>query len=187
MFSNPVLCCVSQLNRSDSDSAMPLYRRPSCSSGLSRPFQRNSVERRSLRWRRSPSSCSTLSVSGHSSSHHDRSQGPHITAPRTSLDLELDLRAQHTRLETLRDELSRLRMLKTQLEEARSRGDSELAAWLLEDKQFQNLIAQVWEKLLHLTATVQSDGLEFTNRVFTYSSILFCSQSRLKWGKIARM
>lgn len=133
---------VCRLNRSDSDSAMPLYRRPSCSSGLSRPFQRNSVERRSLRWRRSPSSCSTLSVSGQSSSHPDRSQGPHMTAPRTSLDLELDLRAQHTRLETLRDELSRLRMLKTQLEEARSRGDSELAAWLLEDKQFQNLIAQ---------------------------------------------
>ncbi|KAE8746785.1 hypothetical protein FOCC_FOCC006533 [Frankliniella occidentalis] len=131
---------VCRLNRSDSDSAMPLYRRPSCSSGLSRPFQRNSVERRSLRWRRSPSSCSQLS-SGHPSSHHDRSQ-PHTTAPRTSLDLELDLRAQHTRLETLKDELTRLRMLKTQLEEARSRGDSELAAWVLEDKQFQNLIAQ---------------------------------------------
>ncbi|KAK3922478.1 Protein kibra [Frankliniella fusca] len=132
---------VCRLNRSDSDSAMPLYRRPSCSSGLSRPFQRNSVERRSLRWRRSPSSCSQL-TSAHPSSHHDRSQS-HSTAPRTSLDLELDLRAQHTRLETLKDELTRLRMLKTQLEEARSRGDSELAAWVLEDKQFQNLIAQV--------------------------------------------
>lgn len=82
-------------------------------------------------------------MSGHSSSHHDRSQAPHTATPRTSLDLELDLRAQHTRLETLRDELTRLRTLKTQLEEARSRGDSELAAWVLEDKQFQNLIAQV--------------------------------------------
>lgn len=134
---------------------MPLYRRPSCSSGLSRPFQRNSVERRSLRWRRSPSSCSTLSMTGHTSSH-DRSQGPHTTAPRTSLDLELDLRAQHTRLETLKDELSRLRMLKTQLEEARSRGDSELAAWVLEDKQFQNLIAQVLKTCCNLCVVLMS-------------------------------
>jgi protein KIBRA len=36
-----------QLNRSDSDSSMPLYRRGG-------PFQRNSIERRSLRWRRPP-------------------------------------------------------------------------------------------------------------------------------------
>lgn len=71
-------------------------------------------------------------------SHHHTS----CTA-RTSLDLELDLRAQHTRLQALQDELARLRELKSRLETARAQGDQELAAWVLEDQQFQNLVAQV--------------------------------------------
>ena len=106
---------------------MPLYRR--CGG----PFQRNSVERRSLRWRRSVSGTKVPRGIGCSSSH----------GPRTSLDLELDLRAQHTRLQALQDELARLRDLKARLEVAREKGDSEVAAWVLEDTQFQNLIAQV--------------------------------------------
>jgi protein KIBRA len=57
--------------------------------------------------------------------------------------LELDLQAQHTRLQTLQDELARLRELKSRLETARAQGDQELAAWVLEDRQFQNLVAQV--------------------------------------------
>lgn len=117
---------ICRLNRSDSDSSMPLYRR--CGG----PFQRNSVERRSLRWRRSVSGTKVPRGIGSSSSH----------GPRTSLDLELDLRAQHTRLQALQDELARLRDLKARLEVAREKGDSEIAAWVLEDAQFQNLIAQ---------------------------------------------
>ena len=42
---------------------------------------------------------------------------------RTSLDLELDLQAFHTRLTCMRDEISRLHQLKQQLEEAKKRGN----------------------------------------------------------------
>ena len=131
---------LSQLNRSDSDSAMPLYRRSSYM--LTNPFQRNSVERRSLRWRRSSASMMAASGAGHGRNHSSAAACA-SAMPRTSLDLELDLRAQHSRLETLQDELVGLRQLKVQLEEARARGDSELAAWLLEDKHFQRLVSQV--------------------------------------------
>lgn len=117
-----------QLNRSDSDSSMPLYRR---SGG---PFQRNSVERRSLRLRRS--------MIGNKVARNLASSG--TQGPRTSLDLELDLRAQHTRLQALHDELARLRELKARLEVAKEKGDTEIAAWVLEDTQFQNLVAQVY-------------------------------------------
>lgn len=116
---------ICKLNRSDSDSSMPLYRRGG-------PFQRNSVERRSLRRRQSGSMAALTKVR--------HSQLP-ITA-RTSLDLELDLQAQHTRLHTLNTELSRLRELKQRLETAKEQGDIELATWVLEDQQFQNLVAQ---------------------------------------------
>lgn len=118
---------ICKLNRSDSDSAMPLYRRGN-------PFQRNAVERRSLRVRRQSSNAIAIQ---HSKSHS------HIpTTARTSLDLELDLQAQHTRLELLNSELERLRELKARLEKAKEEGDAELVSWLLEDEQFQNLMAQ---------------------------------------------
>lgn len=123
--------CVFQLNRSDSDSSMPLYRR---SNMASMPFRRNSVERRSLRWGRAL-------IPG-SLKHHHRHSFMH-SAPRTSIDLELDLQAQHTRLQSLRDEISRLKNLKTRLETAKEKGDVEMAAWVLEDAQFQNLVSQV--------------------------------------------
>lgn len=117
-----------QLNRSDSDSSMPLYRRGG-------PFQRNSVERRSLRWRRPSSALSCKTPSSKKSNHIQ-------STARTSLDLELDLQAQHARLTNLHDELGRLRDLKQRLEQAREKGDTELASWLLEDHKFQNLMAQ---------------------------------------------
>ncbi|XP_047003394.1 protein kibra isoform X1 [Schistocerca americana] len=121
---------ICRLNRSDSDSSMPLYRKGG-------PFQRNSVERRSLRWRRPPG---TVVVTKHGRSS---SSGVSSSATaRTSLDLELDLRAQHCRLQMLQDELSRLRVLKDRLETARAEGDPEMAAWVIEDTAFQNLIAQ---------------------------------------------
>jgi len=120
---------ICRLNRSDSDSSMPLYHRRCTGGGGSGPFQRGAVERRSLRW----------------AGRRPRGHGPrtHSHGPRTSLDLELDLRAQQTRQQALQDELARLRELKARLEVARERGDTELAAWVLEDQQFQNLIAQV--------------------------------------------
>ncbi|WAQ99375.1 KIBRA-like protein [Mya arenaria] len=89
---------VVKLNRSDSDSSMPLYKRG--------PFQRNSVQRRSQRWKRFPSS---IGVRG----------GKVVT--RTSLDMELDLQASQTRLCHLQDENTRLRELKKKIEEAKSR------------------------------------------------------------------
>lgn len=103
---------------------MPLYRRTQCA------FQRGAVERRSLRWRSGRLNPPTPTSS-------------HISVPRTSLDLELDLRAQHTRLTALQDDLHRLRELKTRLEVAKEKGDAEMAAWVMEDSQFQTLVAQV--------------------------------------------
>ncbi|XP_076627616.1 WW and C2 domain containing protein kibra isoform X2 [Colletes latitarsis] len=118
---------ICRLNRSDSDSSMPLYRRGG-------PFQRNSVERRSLRWRRPSSalSCKTTSK---------KCTNLPPTA-RTSLDLELDLQAQHARLSNLQDELSRMRELKQRLEQAREKGDTDFTTWLLEDHKFQSFMAQ---------------------------------------------
>ncbi|KAK9886964.1 hypothetical protein WA026_019222 [Henosepilachna vigintioctopunctata] len=119
---------ICKLNRSDSDSAMPLYRRGG------KPFERNAVERRSLRFRRGPGSLAILSTS--------KSHSHLPTTARTSLDLELDRQAQHTRLEMLNNEVSRLKDLKTRLERAKENGDAELASYLLEDQQFQTMISQ---------------------------------------------
>ncbi|XP_031341164.1 protein kibra isoform X2 [Photinus pyralis] len=119
---------ICKLNRSDSDSAMPLYRRGG------NPFQRNSVERRSLRFRRQSGSMLSLSKS--------KSHSHVPPTARTSLDLELDLQAQHTRLYTLNSELDRLRELKERLEIAKDQGDVELASWVLEDEQFQRFVSQ---------------------------------------------
>ena len=116
-----------QLNRSDSDSSMPLYRRGG-------PFQRNSVERRSLRWRR-PSSALSCKATSKKSTHL-----PPTT--RTSLDLELDYQAQHARFINLQDELTRLKELKQRMEQATEKRDLELATWLLEDRKFQRLMEQ---------------------------------------------
>ncbi|XP_036141940.1 protein kibra [Monomorium pharaonis] len=117
---------ICRLNRSDSDSSMPLYRRGG-------PFQRNSVERRSLRWRRPSSALSYKTTK--KSSHLPQTA-------RTSLDLELDLQAQHARLNNLHDEICRLRELKQRMEQVREKRDADTATWLLEDQNFQTLMAQ---------------------------------------------
>lgn len=119
---------ICKLNRSDSDSAMPLYRRGS------KPFERHAVERRSLRYRRPSCSMAQLSTS--------KSQSHIPQNPRTSIDLELDLQAQHTRLETLTSEVLRLRELKQRLEVAKEQGNTEFAAFMLENQQFQSLVAE---------------------------------------------
>jgi protein KIBRA len=64
--------------------------------------------------------------------------------PRTSIDLELDRQAQHARLLSLNDEISRLRQLKNTLEIAKETGDTDVAAWVLEDEEFQNLVKEVF-------------------------------------------
>ncbi|EFX86200.1 hypothetical protein DAPPUDRAFT_193293 [Daphnia pulex] len=116
---------ICRLNRSDSDSSMPLYRRG--------PFQRNSVERRSLRWRASSLAASAAA--------HRKSRGhPATLPPRTSVDLELDLLAQNKRLQELHEELSKLRELKRRMEDARYLGNQDLPAWLSEDDRLQALL-----------------------------------------------
>lgn len=98
-------------------------------------FRRNCLERRSLRMGRIPGSLPNrcLPTVCHS----------WCRPPRTSIDLELDRQAQHAKLLSLNDELSRLRQLKNTLEIAKETGDTDVAAWVLEDEEFQNLVKEV--------------------------------------------
>ncbi|XP_070137576.1 protein kibra isoform X2 [Drosophila bipectinata] len=93
-----------RLNRSDSDSAMHCGVAP-------HTFQRGAAERRSLRFHpKAPKSVTKL--------HHT-----HI--PRTSLDLELDLQAQHSKLYFLNDQIAKLQNLKEFAESLREQGSSD--------------------------------------------------------------
>jgi protein KIBRA len=117
-----------RLNRSDSDSAMPLYRRM--------PFQRSSKERRSLH---------VPTTSHHR--HKSQNKNPHSdVTTKTSIDLELDLAAQQSKLMVLSEEIERLRQIKTKMEEAKAKGDKELPLWFQEDEKFQILLASLEEK-----------------------------------------
>lgn len=109
---------VCRLNRSDSDSAMPLYRK-------SGPFQRNAMERRSLRCKKAQAG------------QPARRQ----CSGRTSLDLALDLQASQTRLQLLQQDLTRLREMKRRLEDTRARGQTEVPAWLADDEQLRQVLA----------------------------------------------
>ncbi|XP_058840159.1 protein kibra [Topomyia yanbarensis] len=133
---------ICRLNRSDSDSAMH-FNNPV----TPHPFRRGAVERRSLRYHsRTPKVYHKM----------------HPAVPRTSLDLELDLQAQQSKLETLTDEISRLRDLKKRLELARDNNDVKVAAWALENEDFLKLIKNAGSattpeekhmaKLLHKTS-----------------------------------
>ena len=62
---------------------------------------------------------------------------------KTSIDLELDLAAQQSKLSVLSEEIERLRQIKKQMEEVKEKGDKELPVWLQEDDQFQYLLASV--------------------------------------------
>ncbi|XP_034512652.1 protein KIBRA isoform X5 [Ailuropoda melanoleuca] len=102
---------VCRLNRSDSDSST-LSKKP--------PFVRNSLERRSVRMKRlsllpQPSSVKSLRAE---------------RLIRTSLDLELDLQATRTWHSQLTQEISVLKELKEQLEQAKSHGEKELPQWM---------------------------------------------------------
>lgn len=113
---------VCRLNRSDSDSST-LSKKP--------PFVRNSLERRSVRMKR-PSSFKSL--------RHERLM-------RTSLDLELDLQATRTWHSQLTQEISVLRELKEQLEQARSHGEKELPPGLREDERFRLLLRMLEKQM----------------------------------------
>ncbi|RXG51749.1 Protein KIBRA [Armadillidium vulgare] len=103
---------ICRLNRSDSDSCVPLNRKA--------PFQRGTAERKSLRRKGRQ----------HSASFRFASK-PSLTSglkgPRTSLDLELDLAAQQLRLNQLREEIESLKNLKSQLQTAKN--SPELPSW----------------------------------------------------------
>uniref|UniRef100_A0A663MTW8 WW and C2 domain containing 1 n=2 Tax=Strigidae TaxID=30459 RepID=A0A663MTW8_ATHCN len=112
---------VCRLNRSDSDSST-LSKKP--------PFVRNAMERRSVRVKR-PSI---------------KSFGTERLI-RTSLDLELDLQASKTWHDRLVQEISVLRELKEQLEQAQSQGEKELPQWVKDDERFRLLLRLVEKRV----------------------------------------
>lgn len=113
---------VCRLNRSDSDSST-LSKKP--------PFVRNSLERRSVRMKR-PSSVKSLRTE---------------RMIRTSLDLELDLQATRTWHSQLTQEISLLKELKEQLEQAKSHGEKELPPGLREDERFRLLLRMLEKRV----------------------------------------
>ncbi|XP_030289616.1 protein WWC3 isoform X1 [Sparus aurata] len=105
-----------------------LYRSDSDSSTLPKksPFVRNTLERRTLRYKQQQSYRSSLAEQ----------------PTRTSLDLELDLQACRTRQRQLMEELTALRELKLRLEEPQAREDPELPHWALRDERFRCLLRE---------------------------------------------
>lgn len=106
-----------------------LYRSDSDSSTLPKksPFIRNTLERRTLRYKQQ----------SHRSSLAEQ-------PTRTSLDLELDLQACRTRQRQLTEELAALRELKLRLEEPMQgpRSPADLPHWALRDERFRNLLRE---------------------------------------------
>ena len=80
------------------------------------------------------------------SHHRHKSQNKNPSSDvttKTSIDLELDLAAQQSKLMVLSEEIERLRQIKNKMEEAKAKGDKELPIWLQEDEKFQTLLASV--------------------------------------------
>lgn len=104
-----------------------LYRSDSDSSTLPKksPFVRNTLERRTLRYKQQ-------------SYRSSLAEQP----TRTSLDLELDLQACRTRQRQLMEELSALRELKLRLEDPQARETTELPHWALRDERFRCLLRE---------------------------------------------
>ncbi|XP_006892418.1 PREDICTED: protein WWC3 [Elephantulus edwardii] len=103
-----------------------LFRSDSDSSTLPRklPFVRNTLERRTLRYKQACRSSLAELMS------------------RTSLDLELDLQASRTRQRQLNEEICILRELRQRLEDAQLRGQTDLPHWVLRDERFCNLLKE---------------------------------------------
>ncbi|KAM4046647.1 LOW QUALITY PROTEIN: protein WWC3 [Anomaloglossus baeobatrachus] len=104
-----------------------LYRSDSDSSTLPRksPFIRNTLERRTLRYKQQACQSSMAEIMA-----------------RTSLDLELDLQASRTKQRQLNEEINVLKELRQRLEEVQLRGQSELPQWVLRDDRFRNLLLE---------------------------------------------
>uniref|UniRef100_A0A8C4ZEJ8 WWC family member 3 n=1 Tax=Gadus morhua TaxID=8049 RepID=A0A8C4ZEJ8_GADMO len=104
-----------------------LYRSDSDSSTLPKksPFVRNTLERRTLRYKQQ-------------SYRSSLAEQP----TRTSLDLELDLQACRTRQRQLGEELSALRELKVRLEEPHPGPAPEVPHWALRDQRFRCLLRE---------------------------------------------
>uniref|UniRef100_A0A7N5K331 WW and C2 domain containing 1 n=1 Tax=Ailuropoda melanoleuca TaxID=9646 RepID=A0A7N5K331_AILME len=66
---------------------------------------------------------------------------------RTSLDLELDLQATRTWHSQLTQEISVLKELKEQLEQAKSHGEKELPQWVREDERFRLLLRMLEKRM----------------------------------------
>lgn len=66
---------------------------------------------------------------------------------RTSLDLELDLQATRTWHSQLTQEISVLKELKEQLEQAKSHGEKELPQGLREDERFRLLLRMLEKRV----------------------------------------
>lgn len=66
---------------------------------------------------------------------------------RTSLDLELDLQATRTWHSQLTQEISVLKELKEQLEQAKSHGEKELPPCLREDERFRLLLRMLEKRV----------------------------------------
>ena len=145
-----------KLNRSDSDGAMPLYRKL--------PFQHKMMERRSLRL---PSKFQTSSVrpngtlpSGAKKSEEDRELSECSLATKlqmkrsrrlartkehmieTPLDLDLDLAAQKTKLDLLQSDIGRLKAIQTKLEDAKTQGEQH-ETWLQDHAYLESLLSKV--------------------------------------------
>jgi len=146
---------VCKLNRSDSDGAMPLYKRL--------PLQRRMLERRSLRLPSHPMKSmvpshlppNKLSIAeGHEIRLHSgatakgvksiksKSSNSSANKLQTPLDLTLDLAAQQSRLKILQDEIDRLKAIKSKMEETKTKGNKDVPDWLQEDEPFQELLSK---------------------------------------------
>ncbi|XP_075756292.1 protein KIBRA isoform X2 [Pelodiscus sinensis] len=133
---------VCRLNRSDSDSST-LSKKPS--------FVRNAVERRSVRMKRK----SLLFQPSVKSFGSER-------LIRTSLDLELDLQASRTWHDQLVQEISILKELKEQLEQAQGQGEKELPQWMKDDERFRlwlRLVEKRAEKPEHNKCELKADKM----------------------------
>ncbi|XP_059079146.1 protein kibra-like isoform X2 [Tigriopus californicus] len=123
-----------RLIRSDSDSAMSIRKRLA--------FQRSMLERRSLRV---PANAPRSPLKSHSSKSMSKSGSSSAKIPsiKTSLDLELDLAAQQTKLKLLQDEIDRLKDIKDKLESERGKGNKELPMWFQEQENLQQIMSKL--------------------------------------------
>ena len=148
-----------KLNRSDSDGAMPLYKKM--------PFQHKIKERRSLRLptKFNPKPCSpTKPESGEVGINHRQDLTKlqlkrHRRLARTKehvletpLDLELDLAAQRTKLDLLQSDIARLRDIQSKLQEATIAGqmdEEERNSWVQDHEYLEGLLSKVWKIVLN--------------------------------------